>query len=79
MKKLMNNYINKLDLKGKIANIITKIKQFMCNNDVELCIFGGCFFILYATFLINYIAFLYVMGAMLFSLGVFLLKFPNKK
>ena len=63
----------------KIANITTKIKQFITNNIEELCIFGGCFFVLYATFLINYIAFLYVMGAMLFSLGVFLLKFPSKK
>lgn len=78
----MNNFIKKLDFKGKINKKITKlktkIKQFISNNDVELCIFGGCFFILYATFLINYIAFLYILGAILFSLGVFLLKFPNK-
>ena len=79
MKVYINNYIKKLDLKRKIVNITTKIKQSITNNDVELCIFGGCFFILYATFLINYIVFLYILGAMLFSLGVFLLKFPNKK
>ena len=63
----------------KINSFKTKIKQFISNNDVELSIFGGYFFILYATFLINYIAFLYVLGLMLFSLGVFLLKYPNKK
>lgn len=63
----------------KLASFITKFKQFISNNDVELCIFSGCFFILYATFLINYIAFLYALGLMLFSLGVFLLKYPNKK
>lgn len=62
----------------KITNLNTKIKQFIGNNIVELCILGGCFFILYATFLINYIAFIYLLGVMLFGFGVFLLKFPNK-
>ncbi len=63
----------------KISSFKAKIKQFISNNDVELSIFGGCFFILYGTFLMNYIAFLYALGLMLFSLGVFLLKFPSKK
>lgn len=60
----------------KIKKIFNKIIQFVSENDVEISIFGGCFFILYATFLINYIIFLYVLGIMLFVLGVFLLKFP---
>ena len=63
----------------KISSFKIKIKQFISNNDVEMCIFLGCFFILYGTFLINYIAFLYVLGILLFALGIFLLKFPNKK
>ncbi|AQS09676.1 hypothetical protein CLOBY_18070 [Clostridium saccharobutylicum] len=64
-------------IKQKTIKIIGCIKKFISSNDVELSIFGGCFFILYATFLVNHIIFLYLLGVMLFSLGVFLLKYPR--
>lgn len=56
-----------------------KIKQLITQNVVEIFMFIGLFFILYATFVINFIAFLYVLGTGFIILSVFLLKFPSRR
>jgi len=63
---------------NKIITSIIKIKQFVSNNDVEISMFLGAFFIVCASFLINIIMGLYVTGFIFVVLAIFLLKYPKK-
>lgn len=62
----------------KIKSIFNKIKQIIGNNDVEITMFIGAFFIIYASFSLNRILGLYVMGGIFTMLSIFLLKYPKK-
>lgn len=67
-----------MHFKGKIHGLSAKIKQFICENDVELTMITGLFFISFATYKLNFIAFLYVLGFIFVVLSIFLLKFPQR-
>lgn len=63
---------------NKIITSIIKIKQFVSNNDVEISMFLGAFFIVSASFLLNIIIGLYVTGLIFLVLAMFLIKYPKK-
>lgn len=63
--------------KCKIGEKLNKIKQFIVQNNVELLIFLGLFFIILASFLLNIIAGFYILGISFIGFAVFLLKFPS--
>jgi hypothetical protein len=56
-----------------------KIKKFIRNNDVDVLILIGTFFMAVATFKINFIAFLYFIGIIFIGSGLLLLKYPKKR
>lgn len=65
--------------KCKIGEKINKIKQFIVQNNVEVLIFSGLFFIVLASFLLNIIAGFYILGISFIGFAVFLLKFPSSR
>jgi hypothetical protein len=65
-------------IKDKISEKFNRIKKFIVQNNVEILIFLGLFFIVLASFLVNFILALYILGGILMGLGIFLLKFPSK-
>lgn len=62
----------------KIKSIFKKIKEIIGNNDVEITMFIGAFFIIYASFSLNRILGLYITGGIFTMLSIFLLKYPKK-
>lgn len=62
----------------KIKLIFIKIKEIIGNNDVEITMFIGAFFIVYASFLLNTILGLYITGFIFLGVSIFLLKYPKK-
>lgn len=62
----------------KIKSIFKKIKEIVGNNDVEITMFIGAFFIIYASFSLNRILGLYITGGIFTMLSIFLLKYPKK-
>lgn len=66
-------------IKSKIDEKFNEIKQFIVQNNVELLIFLGLFFIILASFLLNRIAGFYILGISFIGFAVFLLKFPSNR
>lgn len=78
-----------MQIKEKIASILAKtkdkmhgfsrkIKEFIGENDVELTMITGLFFISFATYKVNFIAFLYLIGLIFVAFSMYLLKFPSR-
>lgn len=63
----------------KVKKIVQAIRKFFINNDVDVLIFIGTFFIAFATYRINFIAFLYLIGAIFIGFGLLISKSPKKK
>jgi hypothetical protein len=65
-------------IKDKTSKKFNRIKEIIVQNNVEILMFLGLFFITLASFILNLILALYVLGGILLALGVFLLRFPSK-
>ncbi|QLY82239.1 hypothetical protein [Clostridium intestinale] len=76
-KNKLTSFINLF--KKKALGVGVSIKKNIKENDVELSMGIGLFFIIYATYKVNYIAFLYLIGAIFICLSIFLLKFPLRR
>lgn len=66
-----------LKYKKKIAEILSYIKTFLKDNDIEVCAFMGVFPCLIATYIISFVAFLYAFGGIFILLAVFLYNHPQ--
>ena len=65
--------------KCKIGEKLNEIKQFIVQNNVELLVFLGLFFIILASFLLNIVVGFYILGISFIGFAVFLLKFPSSR